>query len=235
MVAILLFLSVLVIVAVDYFLQRRKPQVGSNGGKAVSRAELGPAGGGPAQVRQARVHYRVPDGVFFDPGHTWLLLEETGVVKTGVDDFARSILGEVDGIVTRSVGEPVRKGEKILTLRRGNRTVSFRAPLDGVIDSVNTNHIRRHDPESTGLLSAEWVYRISPSDTSSMLDGLRIGQQAKTWLDRELRRIKVLLSTLAPEQRQLGETFQDGGTLVWGVIDQMSDEEWKQVRSKILG
>jgi glycine cleavage system H lipoate-binding protein len=233
MVAILLFITILLFVVIDAWVHRGKSVTAQQSGTPVEVAGDGRAES--AGYRPVAAPSRFADGIFLAEGHTWLLLEESGTVKTGLDDFARTIIGDVDGVVTRTVGEPVRKGEVILKVHHGKRTASFRAALDGVIEAVNVEHLQAGKANTSGRLSTDWVYRIKPDDISSTLAGLHIGRKAREWLERETRRIKVLLATVEPEHRQLGEMLQDGGTLVWGLIDYMNDDEWKQVRDKMLG
>lgn len=226
MVALLVVLTILVFLTVDYFLQKRHAAVAALTSMVPERsAPVGFFG---------RAGYRVPQGVFFAPGHTWLHLEESGTARLGVNDFAQSIVGDIDEMITREPGETVRKGDTILQIRHGDRAVAFRSPVDGVIRDVNPDVVGRHEILSMEPQSASWIYRIKPDDTSSMLDGMMLGTAAKEWLRREASRLKVFLSTIAPEHPVLGATMQDGGLPGYGLIDFMDDSEWNTVREKFL-
>lgn len=226
MVALLVVLTILVFLTVDYFLQKRHAAVVAHGPTVADH---------PAPVGLfGRGGYRVPQGVFFAPGHTWLHLEESGTARLGVDDFAQSIVGDIDEMITREPGETVRKGDTILQVRHGDRAVAFRSPVDGVIRDVNTDVLGRHEILSMEPHAASWIYRIKPDDTSSLLDGMMLGTAAKEWLRREASRLKVFLSTISPEHPVLGTTMQDGGLPGYGLIDFVDDKEWTMLREKFL-
>jgi len=227
MVALLFILTVAVFVMFDYFVRRR------GGGPAVAGQETVRSDDSErAPVVAAR--YRIPDGVLFSPNHAWAVLEESGTVRVGIDDFARSILGGVDRVVSRSAGEHVKKGDEIFTLRHDGRSVPVRSPIDGVVERVNAEYAGRRSPAPSDPLSNEWLCQIRPRDASSLFAGLRIGAAARDWFDRETQRLRVLLATIRPDDQLLGQTLQDGGEPVWGLSEYLSDDEWEQIRTKLL-
>jgi glycine cleavage system H protein len=227
MVALLILLTILVLMTVDYFVQRLR-----------SRAALAihAAGGGQRGVPRPSAHfrYRTPAGVYFSPGHTWLYLEESGIAKMGIDDLTQSIVGRIGGFEARATGDRVRKGDAILELRHDGRRLVLRSPIDGVIEAVNTEALERRDLRGLEPFSAAWVYRVRPERTAAALHGLLLGDAAKEWLDREVQRLKVILSTIAPKNPVLGETLQDGGLPAWGLLDYLDELEWKQIQEKFF-
>lgn len=220
MVALLILLTILIFLSIDYLIQRGETSLAP--AKAVATAApLSPSPSSP---------YRAPHGVFFSPGHTWLYVEESGSARLGVSDLAQSIVGRVDGLETRKTGDTVRKGDELFRLRHGGRTASFRSPVDGVIESVNTaltgsRELRRAEPFTSG-----WLCKIKPSWTPGALQNFLIGQPAAEWLNRETQRLKVILATIAPQNAVPGATMQDGGLPVWGVIDFVDESGWKQIQ-----
>ena len=229
MVALLVLFTILCFLTVDYLVQRRQAA-------AVAVAQTAhPAGAVSAMAHPAaQLRYRTPNGVFFDPGHTWLFLEESGSTRLGINDFAQSILGKVDSVQTRAVGDRVKKGDVIVKLRHGERTATFRAPIDGVIEDVNSELLESHEMFGAEPFSSGWVYRIKPTNTTVLQKSLLLGESAKDWLSREVQRLKVILSTVAPANPVLGQTLQDGGLPAYGLIDYLSEAEWKQIQEKFF-
>lgn len=229
MVALLVLLSILCFLTVDYLVQRRQTA-------AVAVAQMArPAGAVSAMAHPAaQLRYRTPNGVFFDPGHTWLFLEESGSARIGINDFAQSILGKVDSVQTRALGDMVKKGDVLLKLRHGDRTATFRAPVDGVIEDVNSELLESHEMYGAEPFSAGWVYRIKPASTTAFQKSLLLGESAKDWLSREVQRLKVILATVAPANPVLGQTLQDGGLPAYGLIDFLNETEWKQIQEKFF-
>jgi hypothetical protein len=64
---------------------------------------------------------------------------------------------------------------------------------------------------------------------------MQLGTEAKQWLSREVRRLKVFLATIAPEHPVLGQTMQDGGLPSNGLIDHLGDVEWSKLHERFFG
>jgi len=182
----------------------------------------------------APVSYRTPAGVYFDPGHTWLFMEESGTVKVGVNEFAQSIVGQVDRFTTLPEGKRVRKGEVLLKLWHGERCATFRSPVDGVVGDVNVVSLNRAR-ENSAPYTDRWLYRITPDDVTRLPHRMHLGEDARNWLSREVQRLKVFLATIAPEHPVLGATMQDGGLPSDGLIDHLSDLEWEKLQERFFG
>jgi len=168
MVALLVLLTVLVFLTIDYFVQRGRSEV-------------------PVEVQGSKVSsmeplsYRTPAGVYFDTGHTWLFLEESGEAKIGVNEFAESVVGKIDRFTTIPEGKPVRRGDMILKLWHGGRCATFRSPVDGVISEINTEALAQNArPGAEGKYTDRWLYRVTPEDVSQFPRSMHIGSDAKT-------------------------------------------------------
>jgi glycine cleavage system H protein len=224
MVALLVLLTILVFITVDYFVQRRR---------AAAVVAVGPV---PFTVAMLdRAEYRTPLGVYFDPGHTWVYLEESGTARLGIDEFAQTIAGKIDRIDARPVGETVRKGDVILKIHHGGRAMAFRAPFDGVVKSVNKDMLDRDNLLGVEPYTAAWLYKIAPTDTSSFAQRMHLGSEAKQWLYHEVQRLKVFLATVAPMHPVLGTTMQDGGAPSADLIDQLDDAAWNKFKERFFG
>lgn len=234
MVVLLVILTCAAFLVADYFWVRRRTRM------VAARGEGDLASGGlaaPPPPKGWRGNgFRVPGGVFFAPGHTWVFLEETGTARLGVSDFAQAVVGDVERIESRAIGEEVRRGDVILKLVHGGRTASFRAPLDGVIDAVNADVLESGRFGENEPMTTSWVYKVRPRETSELPSSLLLGEPARQWLKRESERLKVFLSTISPDHPVLGTTLLDGGGVpAWGLIDSLSDVEWKKLQDKFFG
>jgi glycine cleavage system H protein len=173
-------------------------------------------------------------GVYFDPGHTWVYLEESGVARVGITDFASDIIGTVDTAEPRTPGETVQQGEALLRLRRGDRSATFRSPIDGVVEKVNMAPVKNLNTDPSEEYVSSWIYKIQPKDTSIIPKVLMLGEAAKSWLDHEIERLTVFLATTAPTSSILGPTAHDGGLIAQGLIDSLSETDWEKLQEKFL-
>ncbi len=224
MVALLVLLTILIFFTVDYLVERRRADAG-----AEMKDALAPA------VQFTPADFRTPHGVYFDPKHTWLYLEESGTARGGVNEFAQSIVGSIDHIDVRSVGDRVREGEVIVQFHHGDRVATFRAPVDGTVKEINTEFLKRPELRGVEPYTSAWLYRIRPDDTSSVPKKLHLGWDAKQWLNREVQRLKVFLSTIAPDHPILGRTMQDGGLPSGGLSEYLNDDDWSKLNETFFG
>jgi CheY-like chemotaxis protein len=140
--------------------------------------------------RTAAGEYCVPGGAFVSPGHTWARIDPAGQVWTGLDDFARKALKAVERIELPAVGTRVRRGETLFTVRRGEETLRFLAPLSGEVTQVN------HELQGSPRLAVEspydrgWVCLVRPADLAAELGGLRIGKPVVAWYQDEVARLR---------------------------------------------
>ena len=89
--------------------------------------------------------FRVPQGYFFYPGHTWANIQPSGNVLVGMDDFVQKLVGSIEEIKTKKPGESIEQGEPMLQIRQGNRLLELIAPVNGFITEVNDcKNIRIH-------------------------------------------------------------------------------------------
>lgn len=227
MVALLVILTFLIFLTVDYVVQHRRARLAG----VKEREPL------PQRLTDFRPLPipRAPTGVYFAPGHTWMYLEPSGTARAGVTDFARYVLGDVDAAEARAIGESVRRGDVLLRLQRGSRTATFRSPIDGTIEKVNMAPAKDLDVDQSKPYTDSWIYKIRPRETSDIPRFALLGEVAKKWLTHEVERLKVFLATTATETGPLGWTLQDGGFPATGLIDTLNESDWKKLEEKFFG
>ena len=132
----------------------------------------------------------VPGGAFVSEGHVWLRVEPDGDVRIGLDDFARKALGTIEGIEMPAEGAPVRRGEPLVAVRRGSRTIHFAAPLAGSVKLINGALNGDAAPLSRSPYDQGWVCLMQPADLPAALPTLRIGEPVVTWYQDEIARLR---------------------------------------------
>jgi glycine cleavage system H protein len=140
------------------------------------------------------VEFVVPRTLFFHPGHTWLRLDDDGLVTVGIDDFARTLIGDFSTVEPPEVGSQLRIGEPLIGVRTGGGQLSLVAPVSGTVAESNTalgkDTVRlRWRPYKEG-----WVARLAPGDALPVeLAGLTIGRDAERWMCSELDRLTEIV------------------------------------------
>jgi CheY-like chemotaxis protein len=151
--------------------------------------------------------YCVPGGAFVSPGHTWAQIENTGGVCVGLDDFARKALGKLERLELPAVGTRIKRGDVLFIARRGDEIVRFRSPVAGVVNQVNGDLTREPALATQSPYDRGWVCVVQPSELSTDLGTLRIGNPVVAWYQDEVTRLRKDTAAAA------------SGTLRWSELE----------------
>ena len=168
----------------------------------------------------------VPGGAFVSEGHVWVSVTVPGLVRIGVDDFVRKMIGRIDGVEFPAEGAAARKGEKLFAIRQAGRTAEFYAPVSGTVQSVNGELAHNLGWLESNLYEEGWICTIKPDHLSAELENLKIGETAAAWYQAELERAGRLLAPGTGAGRP-GESA-DIGPLVEGQLEEADDIEWRR-------
>ena len=172
--------------------------------------------------------FRVPAGFHFHRGHTWAKPDEGGLVRVGMDDFARLFLGQPQALSLPAVGERLQQGEKGWSVKVDGQHVSLLSPVQGEVAEVNTEAIANPSLMQDDPYGKGWLLKVRAPGRSSGLKNLLPSTLAKTWMDDTSRRISTLM---APD---LGMVLQDGGELVSGIARELAGDEWPHLADEMF-
>ncbi len=183
-------------------------------------------------VRRHRAENRASSGMpvqsatevaerYFHPSHSWALVKDRKSVIVGVDDLVPRIMGKVDQIEITPTGTTVRRGEPLVTLHSGSRSLSLGSPLSGVVEETNSGLLTHPSILADSPLEEGWIAKLAPRDLAAEIGDLLNGSRARQW--REAVQIHVS-SWFSP---RLGTVLQDGGQWVDDIGSLVNDEEWR--------
>ncbi len=177
-------------------------------------------------IATRRVHREGTEALarkFFHPGHTWMRVTEDGDVLVGIDQFAQSLIGTVDGIELPRLLRSVRQGSVAVTVRHGKRVARFVSPISGRI--VGKNEMVMHSPSlvNTSPYQDGWLLRIHPKSLPAQMNNLMGGKTVHQWQELAMSRLHQFFSGTP------ALLFQDGGVLSSDLAERCSDEEWRRL------
>jgi CheY-like chemotaxis protein len=143
----------------------------------------------------ASYEYCVPGGAFVSPGHAWVRIDPAGQLWLGVDDFARKALKSIERVELPAVGDRVKRGEPLFTLRRGAEAVRILSPISGAVSQVNEALKRDAKLVMQSPYDRGWICLVRPSDLAPELPGLRIGRPVVAWYQAEVERLRTELES----------------------------------------
>jgi glycine cleavage system H protein len=165
--------------------------------------------------------------VFVHAGHTWAAIEESGQAAIGMDAFARNAIGRINEVTLPRVGQKVRQGERLFSVRQGGRIAEFVSPINGTVTALNES------PKSQSAGSA-WLCKVNPSNLAKDVKALRIAENAVKWMYGELFRLHELVAGQIPRLETVGATMQDGAVALDNLLESLDDDAWKLFREQFL-
>jgi len=172
-------------------------------------------------------HFRVPDGVFFHRGHSWLRPETASVGTVGLDDFAQKLVGKVAAVDLPAVGTKLEQGAKAWSLIVDSDAIPMLSPASGEVVEVNRDVARspallRDDPYGKG-----WLLRVRSPRMATETHNLLRGKVARAWMEETLERLHAVPHSVGP-------VMQDGGLIVDGVAQALGGENWRVIAREYL-
>lgn len=206
----------------------------------VRRAEPAPAPavapGLPGLASRAasavRGWFRVPEGVYYHPGHTWAVPEGNGVFRVGLDDFAMKLVGPPDALRLPEVGSQLEPGERGWSVERDGKTVALLAPVRGRVTEVNHEALRNpallvDDPYGRG-----WLMKVRSPRPESTIKNLLPWRAATAWMEDATEALSARMQpAVAPA---LGRVLQDGGVPVAGLAREIDPDRWDRLAAELL-
>jgi CheY-like chemotaxis protein len=174
----------------------------------------------------------LPGGVFISEGHVWANVTVPGLVRIGMDDFARKMIGRVDAIEFPAKGVQVKKGGKLFAIRQGERTAIFSSPITGKVHAVNAELAHHLDWLEKQPYEKGWICSIKPDQLATELESLKIGDKAAAWYQQEIERFRDLLAPESGNGHPAG--VPEIAQLVEGQLEEVDDRTWTKFAESFL-
>ena len=175
--------------------------------------------------------FGLPGGLFISSGHVWVNVTVPGLVRVGLDDFARKMIGRIDAIDLPAKGATIRKGEPLFSVRQGERAAVLYAPLSGKVHDVNVDLPHHLEWLQRRPYDQGWVCSMKPDHLADELGHLKIGESAAVWYQAEIARLQEML---ASAQGNGLSPAPPAGPLAEGQLEQADDSTWTKFTQAFL-
>jgi glycine cleavage system H lipoate-binding protein len=167
--------------------------------------------------------FKIPQGYYLHPGHTWARIEEGGLVRVGFDEFVLRLLGPPDRVEAPLMGKVVTQGRSDLHVFQGNRTAAALSPVSGVVTAINPalrekGRLAHQEPYSEG-----WVMTVHAQRLREDLKNLMIHDESKAFLGQEVARLWAMMEEAA------GPLAADGGRLGDDIYGSLPGLDWERL------
>jgi len=220
MTVILVLVTFLVFIVVDYVLNRRKAM----NTVAAEAPRTSQTHTSPDYVDG----FLVPEKLSYHPGHAWLIHERKNVIRVGADEFAAALLGKVEKIELPKPGQWIRQGQKVLSFYRDGRKTEMVSPTEGEVMEINTDALKnptilRQDPYGKG-----WLVAVHVPDEENTGRNLVPKSLVREWMRESVERLYARQPALA------GAVAADGGRPAEDLLEAIPDASWTQVTSEFF-
>lgn len=165
---------------------------------------------------------------YIHPGHTWVRMTEDGDVLVGLDDFAQSLIGTVDGVELPRLLKHLDQGGIAWRVRHRERVVPMVSPISGRV--IERNEMVLRDPLliNSSPYGDGWLLRVRPKKLKVQLKNLFEGKSGQQWIEMARRQLNRLFDGTPVLM------YQDGGVMLNNLADRCSEEEWKRVAKEFF-
>jgi glycine cleavage system H lipoate-binding protein len=172
--------------------------------------------------------FKIPQGYYLHPGHTWVKIEEGSTVRVGLDDFALRLLGPLDQIQAPLMGKQLKQGRQDISLKREENKAALLSPVSGVVTDINPELRERGSRGNEDPYSEGWILRLHCANLRQDLKNLMIGEQAGEYIDEEVERLYGVIEETA------GPLATDGGLLGDDIYGNMPQIGWQKLTQLFL-
>ncbi len=181
----------------------------------------------PASDDFIQGEFSIPGGVFIAKNHTWVSMNQEGIAKVGIDDFAQKLIGKISSLELPNLGMTIKAGQPLFTIKQGNRTVTFSSPVSGKVAQVNTLLQDNLDALEVTPYERNWVCALDAENLDNEIKEMTIGKSAVTFFQDDIEKFKTMFMELLKSEKKSDEYLEDG--LFIGQLGDLTDVNWNKI------
>jgi DNA-binding response OmpR family regulator len=166
--------------------------------------------------------FMIPGGVFISEGHCWANINEEGLVRIGIDDFAKKLIGKIDAIEFPNLSMAVKKGQPLFSIKQGTRIITFKSPVTGTVKVINELVNRDLESFEFSPYEGNWICEIDAEELDSEIKQLKIGKAAVNFYEADIEHLQDLKMKIKTGKDEAN------GQLYIGEMEKLDDVSWKR-------
>ncbi len=170
--------------------------------------------------------FRIAEGYYYHPGHTWFSLSDNKEIKAGVDEFALKLVGKPDELKLPAKNSTIKQGEKAWSINKDGKIIDMLSPVSGRVVDINTEVIHNPSILSDSPYEKGWLLKVEPDNLNRNMKNMLKGNYARAWLEEAVSSLSALFT------RDLGVVMQDGGSPLDGIAKDLDSEKWEEIVSE---
>lgn len=187
----------------------------------------------PASGDFTKGEFAIPGGVFISENHTWVSMDQTGISRIGIDDFAKKLIGKINSVELPNLGMEVKAGQPLFTIKQGNRSVTFNSPISGKVSKINTILQSNVDALDVTPYERNWICALDAENLDEEINEMKIGKAAVTFFQEDIEKFKSLMNDIMKSEKENGEYIEEGQLYI-GQIEKLNDTNWNKVTAEFF-
>jgi CheY-like chemotaxis protein len=181
----------------------------------------------PASDDFTQGEFAIPGGVFIAKNHTWVSMNQAGIAKIGIDDFAKKLIGRVYSVELPNLGMNVKAGQPLFTIKQGNRSITFNSPVSGKVSQINTILKDNIDALDVTPYERNWVCALDAENLDNEIKEMHIGKSAVAFFQEDIEKFKTVFIEIMKTEKKSDEYLEEG--LFIGQLEKLNDVNWNKV------
>jgi CheY-like chemotaxis protein len=181
----------------------------------------------PASDDFTQGEFAIPGGVFIAKNHTWVSMNQAGIAKIGIDDFAKKLIGRVYSVELPNLGMNVKAGQPLFTIKQGNRSITFNSPVSGKVSQINTILKDNIDALDVTPYERNWVCALDAENLDNEIKEMHIGKSAVSFFQEDIEKFKSVFTEIMKSEKKGDEYLEEG--LFIGQLEKLNDVNWNKV------
>ena len=181
----------------------------------------------PASDDFTKGEFSIPGGVFIAKNHTWVSMNQEGIAKVGIDDFAKKLIGKVSALELPNLGMNVKAGQPLFTIKQGNKTITFNSPVSGKVSQINTLLKENIAALDVTPYERNWVCALDAENLDSEIKVMSIGKSAVSFFQEDIEKFRTLFIEILKSEKK-GEEYLEEGLFI-GQLEKLSDVNWNKI------
>jgi CheY-like chemotaxis protein/glycine cleavage system H lipoate-binding protein len=181
----------------------------------------------PASDDFTQGEFAIPGGVFISKNHTWVSMNQAGIAKIGIDDFAKKLIGRVYSVELPNLGMNVKAGQPLFTIKQGNRSITFNSPVSGKVSQINTILKDNIDALDVTPYERNWVCALDAENLDNEIKEMHIGKSAVSFFQEDIEKFKSVFTEIMKSEKKGDEYLEEG--LFIGQLEKLNDVNWNKV------
>lgn len=166
--------------------------------------------------------FAIPGGVFISEGHCWASITQDGFVRVGIDDFAKKLFGNIDGLELPNLGMHATKGQPLFGIKQGKNTAQFNSPISGQVTKVNHDLAENLESLEYTPYEKNWICTIDAGNLDTELSTLKIGKAAVNFyqeeIDKYIEKMKDILN--------IDNAQKHDEKVYWEQLNTLDEKNW---------